>query len=202
MQRHHPPQRSPDNELMPHCPNLVKTALTVAQRRALFEKNIAPKQQIKKPTTTTIVTISLTKTTATKTTDTTATVAAEKEHNEPVLEVMTTPPRPIPCSKTTPPSRCGTRPRGSPAVVALGNLSPKPRTAWTPPCIKNVLLKKNLMTELDDNQSKILENEKTGTIVATSSPVDNTRISSAGMIIVIFGMYNTNIILSIRYKNN
>lgn len=184
LQKFHQHQKSPENKLPPQwqSSNSTETTLTVAQRRALFEQNIAAQQQVKKPITTTVVTISLTKTTATKTTNTTATVDVEKGDNEPMLEVTTTPPRPIPCSKTTPPSRRGTRPRESPAAVALEKLSPKSRNAWTPPCIKNVLLKKKLITELDDDQSKMAETETTGTTVTTSSPINIAAISPAGMI--------------------
>lgn len=158
--------------------------MTVAQRRALFEKNISSQQNVK-PTTTTVVTISLTKTTPIV--STTATIIAEEENSEPACGV-TTPPHPIPISLSTPPSRRGTRPRMSPAVAAAfnGNLSIQNRRAWTPPCIKNVLLKKQLHKELEDEPQKTPEGEIMATAVATSSPLDTPVISSAGMIIILF----------------
>lgn len=157
--------------------------MTVAQRRALFEKNITSQQNVK-PITTTIVTISLTKTTPVV--STTATTI-EEENNEPACGI-TTPPHPIPISLSTPPSRRGTRPRMSPAVAAasISNLSTQKRRAWTPPCIKNVLLKKQLHKELDDEEQKTPEGEIMANVVATSSPLDTPVISPAGIIIILF----------------
>lgn len=152
--------------------NVSASSLTVAQRRALFEKNIAGNQEPdKKPMTTTTVTISLTKTTP----KITCTATNEVPSN---TEGMKTPPRPIPSSASTPPSRRGTRPRASPALAATsGDYLSQQRSIWTPPCIKNVLLKKKLIGELDDDQ--ISNNNKTNLVPATSSPI-NTNVSSAG----------------------
>lgn len=189
MKQFHQSQQLSDNKPQPQwqSPNLDDFTLTVAQRRALFEKNIAGQQQIKKQPSTTIVTISLTKTTAAPTIDTTLTTVVEEDLSEPTEDVMTTPPRSIPCSKTTPPSRRGTRPRENlfTATATLMNTSPKQRQAWTPPCIKNVLLKKNLIVEIDEEQQQMSERESTGTSLATSSPINDTSITSAGMIILL-----------------
>lgn len=178
------PQPLPDHK--PTSPKLTDITLTVAQRRALFEQNIAAQHQVKKPSTTntTIVTISLTKTTATSSVDT-ATTCDQKELVDFTVDRMTTPPHSIPYSKTTPPSRRGTRPRENlfAATNGLINTSPKQRNAWTPPCIKNVLLKKQLIVEMNEDQKQISENETTGTNIATSSPIHDTSITSAGMII-------------------
>lgn len=157
--------------------SLLGCKVSVAQRRALFEPNILASKTSKTSTT---VTITLTKSTAAAT-DTIATTSEVK--NE-----ASTPPRPIPCSASTPPSRQGTRPRISPAIAASSSfsrsdLSTPKRQAWTPPCIKNVLLKKKLIDELEDDQMPndidTISNE-----MATSSPINNTNADShAGMII-------------------
>lgn len=158
--------------------NISTSSLTVAQRRALFEKNIAGNQEAnKKPITTTTVTISLTKTTPKITSTTTNEVPNNSED-------VKTPPRPIPSSTSTPPSRRGSRPRASPAmVVTPGDFVSQQRSTWTPPCIKNVLLKKKLIEELDDNQ--ISHDNKTTSLPATSSPINTNTISSAGNTLLI-----------------
>lgn len=181
------PQPLPDHK--PTSPKLPDITLTVAQRRALFEQNIAAQHQAKRipstaTTTTTIVTISLTKTTASSSVDTTTTFD-QKKLVDFTADIMTTPPHSIPCSKTTPPSRRGSRPRENLFAVTNGlkNTSPKQRNTWTPPCIKNVLLKKQLIVEMNEDQRQISENETTGTSIATSSPIHDTSVTSAGMII-------------------
>jgi len=127
--------------------------LTVAQRRALFEPNNATQHQSKKPITTTTVTISLTKTTPATVITKASSTAANEVTEESVVDVIKTPPRPIPCSASTPPSRRGTRPRTSHgAAAASNNLTEQQRSVWTPPCIKNVLLKKKLIKELEDGE--------------------------------------------------
>ncbi|XP_008180199.1 uncharacterized protein LOC100572761 isoform X2 [Acyrthosiphon pisum] len=148
-------EQQSDNGPLPqkHSPNLTATTLTVAQRRALFEPNNATQQQSKKPITTTTVTISLTKTTPATVITKTSTTAANETTEESVVDVIKTPPRPIPCSASTPPSRRGTRPRTSHgAAAASNNLTEQQRSVWTPPCIKNVLLKKKLINELEDGE--------------------------------------------------
>uniref|UniRef100_A0A2H8TRJ4 Actin-binding protein anillin n=1 Tax=Melanaphis sacchari TaxID=742174 RepID=A0A2H8TRJ4_9HEMI len=148
-------QQQLDKEPQPqkHSPNLSSTTLTVAQRRALFEPNIVTQQQSKKPITTTTVTISLTKTTPATVNTTTSTTAANEATEESAEEVIKTPPRPIPRSESTPPSRRGSRPRTSlGASAASNNLIEHQRSVWTPPCIKNVLLKKKLINELEDDE--------------------------------------------------
>lgn len=177
----------PDNKTPPQwqSPNLSAATLTVAQRRALFEQNVAA-QQNQKPTTTTVVKISLAKTSPVLSSKAKTTLV-EEENNVPVANtVITTPPRPIPCV-STPPSRRGTRPRISPAIAALGlsESSPPRRQAWTPPCIKNVLLKKQLTKELDNEEQTLSENNIKSTTVATSSPIDSSTVSPAGMLIIV-----------------
>lgn len=156
--------------------------MTVAQRRALFEQNIVTQKTNNKPTTTTVVTISMTKTTPVV--STAASTVSEEENNEPESEIVeTTPPRPIPKSLTTPPSRRGTRPRMSAVIAAAtnGTLSPQQRRVWTPPCIKNVLLKKQLNKDLEDDQQTTILGDISGTAVTTSSPLDNQTVSPAGI---------------------
>lgn len=165
-----------DNGMPPQwqSPNLAAATLTVAQRRALFEKNIAATQQQNvKPITTTTVTITLS-----KTTDNIAS-ATTKEN---ISNEITTPPRHVPCKISTPPLRCGTRPPAM-ASAAISDFSPKKQHPWTPPCIKNVLLKKRLINELDDEQ--VCDND---TGAATSSPISSTTIPSAGIIITLFSL--------------
>lgn len=168
-----------------HSPNLTPTTLTVAQRRALFEPNNATQQQSKKPITTTTVTISLTKTTPAKPVLTkTSTTAANEATEESDVDVIKTPPRPIPCSASTPPSRRGTRPRTSlGAAAASNNLTEQQRTVWTPPCIKNVLLKKKLINELEDGEEKRDNSPKDK--VGNRSPFDKFNPGTVIIIIIL-----------------
>lgn len=162
-----------------HSPNHTVTSLTVAQRRALFETNIVTQPQIKKPITTTTVTISLTKTTSATPIAKTSTTVANEENEESTEDVLKTPPRPIPCSASTPPSRRGTRPRtsnGSGAAAAASNNLTEQQRVWTPPCIKNVLLKKKLVNELEDDE-QMPDNNIKDTAVVTSSPFDTYKFS-------------------------
>lgn len=164
-----------------NSPNPTATTLTVAQRRALFEPNNATQQQIKKPITTTTVTISLTKTTPATVITKTSTTAVNEATEESVVDVTKTPPRPIPCSASTPPSRRGTRPRTSlSAAAASNNFTEQQRTVWTPPCIKNVLLKKKLINELEDGEQKPDNSPKD--TVGKKSPFDKYN---SGTIIMI-----------------
>lgn len=166
-------QQQSDNESLPqkHSPNPTATTLTVAQRRALFEPNNATQQQSKKPITTTTVTISLTKTTPATVVTKTPTTVDNEATEESVVDVIKTPPRPIPCSASTPPSRRGTRPRTSfGAAAASNNFTEPQRSVWTPPCIKNVLLKKKLINELEDDE-KMPDNSSKDT-VGKRSPFD------------------------------
>lgn len=173
-------QRPHFNDIKPlpkkEIANISASSLTVAERRALFEKNIVGYQKPdKKPVTTTTVTISLTKTTP----KTTSTVTNEVPNDSDDIK---TPPRPIPSSLSTPPSRRGSRPRASPAFAAASNDFPlQQRSTWTPPCIKNVLLKKKLIEEMDNDQ--IPNDYKTGSAPATSSPIITNLDSSAGKIL-------------------
>lgn len=176
-------QQQSDNEPLPqkNSPNLTASTLTVAQRRALFEPNNATQQQSKKPITTTTVTISLTKTTPvpaiTKNSTTVVSEATEKSE----VDVTKTPPRPIPCSASTPPSRRGTRPRTSlGAAAASNNLNEQQRSVWTPPCIKNVLLKKKLINELEDSEQ--IPDKSSKDTVGKKSPFDKYN---PGTIIII-----------------
>jgi len=181
-------QQQSDNGLLPqkNSPNLTPTSRTVAQRRALFEPNIVNKQQSKKPITTTTVTISLTKTTPANVITKTSTTAANEANEESVVDVIKTPPRPIPCSTTTPPSRRGTRPRSSySAATASNNFNGQQRSVWTPPCIKNVLLKKKLINELD-NDEQMSDNSPKDRPVLKSSPFDKY---DSGTIIIYFFIY-------------
>jgi len=164
-----------------NSPNLTATTLTVAQRRALFEPNNATQQQNKKPITTTTVTISLTKTTPAPVITKTSTTATNEATKKSEIDVIKTPPRPIPCSASTPPSRRGTRPRTSlGAAAASNNLNEQQRSVWTPPCIKNVLLKKKLINELEESE-KMPDNSSKDT-VRKKSPFDKYN---PGTIIII-----------------
>lgn len=164
--------------------SLLGLKVSVAQRRALFEPNIAAPKPNK---TTTIVTLSLTKTTTTAN-DSTPTTSEEKS-DIPILDKLSTPPRPIPCSASTPPSRRGTRPRISPALAAIAassssDLVAQKHQAWTPPCIKNVILKKKLIDDLEDDQMPN-DNDIISKEAATSSPITNAIADSpAGKIIL------------------
>ncbi|KAF0761423.1 Uncharacterized protein FWK35_00023440, partial [Aphis craccivora] len=159
-------QNQIDKEVQPQIrsPILSTSNLTVAQRRALFEPNIVTQQLGKKQVTTTTVTISLTKTTPAITTSTTA---ANEGTEESVEDVVKTPPRPIPCSASTPPSRRGSRPRTGFPMLG-GN---QQRFRDTPPCIKNVLLKKKLITEMEAEESWSNDSTK-DELVLTKSPSD------------------------------
>lgn len=179
-------QQQSNNEPLPqkHSPNLTATTLTVAQRRALFEPNNATQQQSKKPITTTTVTISLTKTTPATVITETSTTAANKATEESEVDVIKTPPRPIPCSASTPPSRRGTRPRTNlSAAAASNNLTGQQRSVWTPPCIKNVLLKKKLINELEDGEQMPDNSPKDR--VGKSSPFDKFNPGTIIIIIII-----------------
>ncbi|XP_026821529.1 uncharacterized protein LOC113559940 [Rhopalosiphum maidis] len=171
-------QQQLDKETQPqnNSLNLTSTTLTVAQRRALFEPNIVNnvvnQQQNKKPITTTTVTISLTKTTPASVITKTSTTAANEATEESVEDVIKTPPRPIPCSASTPPSRRGSRPRTSvDTSTASNNLTEQKRTVWTPPCIKNVLLKKKLINELEDD-GQLSDNSTKDKVGLKRSPFD------------------------------
>lgn len=156
--------------------------MTVAQRRALFEPNNATQQHSKKPITTTTVTISLTKTTPATVVTKTPTTVDNEATEESVVDVIKTPPRPIPCSASTPPSRRGTRPRTSfGAAAASNNFTEPQRSVWTPPCIKNVLLKKKLINELEDDE-KMPDNSSKDT-VGKRSPFDKYN---PGTIIIVY----------------
>lgn len=178
-------QQSDDRPLpQKHSPNLTATTLTVAQRRALFEPNNATQQQSKKPITTTTVTISLTKTTPAAVITKTSTTATNEATEESVVDVIKTPPRPIPCSASTPPSRRGTRPRMSHgAAAASNNLTEQQRSIWTPPCIKNVLLKKKLINELEDGEQMTDNCPKDK--VGMKSPFDKFNPGTIIIIIII-----------------
>lgn len=147
-------------------PNLTST-LTVAQRRALFENNV--QQQNKKPTTTT-VTISLKKITP-----------AKVENKKPVAEEVIMPPCSIPSDMLTPPSRCATQPQAGSAnaITPLDDVIPQ-RHTWTPPCIKKVMFKKQMV----DEQQQILQDyDKSDVAVVSSSPINTNIVSPAGRII-------------------
>jgi len=167
-------------------PNLAATTLTVAERRALFEKNIAAQQQIKivKPT---IVT------TMRRCPPSDSVVVRRipaEWHRFPTVvhrpNMIITPPRPVQSNQLSPPSRRGTRPRESPAAAALRQSSPTTQNAPTPPRIRNVLLKRKLVEELNDDTITMPDSDTTGTTVATSSPINNIMISPAGMILLLY----------------
>jgi hypothetical protein len=187
-------QQQSDKETQPQNSslNLTSTTLTVAQRRALFEPNIVNnvvnQQQNKKPITTTTVTISMTKTTPATVNTKTSTTAANEATEESVEDVIKTPPRPIPCSASTPPSRRGSRPRTSLGTsTASNNLTEQKRTVWTPPCIKNVLLKKKLINELE-NDEQLSDNSTKNKVGLKSSPFDKY---SPGTIIILYYIFFT-----------
>lgn len=164
-------QNQLDKEAQPQSrsPRLSTSNLTVAQRRALFEPNIVTQQPSKKQIITTTVTISLTKTTPT----TMSTTAANEATEESIEDVIKTPPRPIPCSASTPPSRRGARLRTG--FPCLGDSS------WIPPCIKNVLLKKKLINEMEDYE-QLSDDSTEDKLVLTKYPFDKIHIS--GKIII------------------
>jgi len=169
-------QHQLDKEPQPQkrSPRLSTSNLTVAQRRALFEPNIVTQQPSKKQVITTTVTISLTKTTPAITT--TSTTVANEATEESVEDVIKTPPRPIPCSASTPPSRRGSRPR-----IGFTAFGANEQRLWTPPCIKNVLLKKKLINEMEDDE-QLSEDSTKDKLVLTKSPFD--KIYNPGKIIL------------------
>lgn len=169
---------APDNEKPRQLPNPITSKWTVAQRRALFESNVA-EQQNKKPTTTTTVIISLKKTTPGKI-----------ENMNPMADAEMSPCSTPFCTLTSP-TRGGTPPKESPAnapppMSAPLDILPQQRHLWTPPRIKNVLLKRQFFDGLVDDKKQEIPcyNDEPDKPVMSSSPIKNL-VSPAGMIIIL-----------------
>lgn len=97
-------------------------------------------------------------------------------NNENIIDTINTPPRNTNCHTLTSPPLRRTHHRSEPRYSGNSSMT---RHTWTPPCIKNVLLKKQLIDDLNDEPLQIHNN------MATSSPLDTSVKSPAGQIIIV-----------------